>query len=204
MPQIGNVSPWLTMWSCPKSTVRAIVHSNPSYGVIWLGAMYALQTFFFYANWWSFGLNTHYYTILIAGIILSPFIGFIWIYYLSLIFYLTGRLLRGGAPVAHVRAAIAWSLIPVSINLLMWLILIFMSPDHAFVQDSAGPSSVFINLIGFILGIWSVILLIQGLREVQQFTISKSIANVFLAWFFSTLILLLLFLIGRYIYLAIK
>jgi len=201
MSQLVGMNPWLTMWSQPKATVRALVNSKPSFGVFYLAAVYVLQSFFFYFNWWSLGLKSEYYTLFLAGVVLSPIVGFVWLYYLGLVFRITGRLLHGEAECSHLRTAIAWSKIPYSINVLMWFILILMNPEQVFVQDGEGPSSIFVNFIALILGIWSLVLLIQSISEVQQFSIGRSIANVVLAWILSTFILLLLFTSLRYIYL---
>lgn len=200
MSQTASMNPWLSMWSQPKSTVRALVHSNAGYGVFYLASIFALQSFFFYANWWSLGLNTHFYTILLAGLILSPLIGFIWIYYLGYIFYFTGKWLGGSAPVSHLRTAIAWSKIPSSISLLMWIFLVLSSPTLVFIQDAGGPSSIFINFITLILSIWSLVLLIQGISELQEFSTLRSISNVLLSSFISTMILFLLFASLRFFF----
>jgi hypothetical protein len=200
MSQLAGMNPWLTMWSQPRTTVRALVHSKPSYGVFYLAAIYMLQSFFFYFNWWSLGLNSEYYTLFLTGVILSPLVGFVWLYYIGWIFRLTGRMLSGDAPASHLRAAIAWAKIPYSINALMWFILILMNPDQVFIQDGGGPSSVFVNFISLILAVWSLVLLIQSVSEVQQFTVGRSILNVLFAWIFSSIILFLLFMSLRYIY----
>ncbi len=202
MDQIAGIHPWMTMWSQPKTTIRALVHARPTYGVFYLAAVYALQGFFFYFNWWSLGLHTHYYTLLFLGVLLSPFIGFLWLYFMGFLFQITGYWLRGTAPSLHLRTAIAWSKIPYSIALLMWLILILINSDYVFIQDAGGPSSIFVNLITLILGIWSLILLIQGIREVQQFTIGRSIANVALAGFIFSVLSFLFFGLLRYIYIT--
>jgi hypothetical protein len=180
MPQIPGLSPWISMWNQPRATVRALILSTPSYGVFLLAAMYALQSFFFYANWWSLTLSEHYRFFLSLGILASPILGILWLYVTTLLFFLIGRLLRGTAPYAHLRTVVGWSLIPYSIPLFMWLILIFISPQDVFIHDSEGASALFINFIGVIVATWSLILLIQGIREVQHFSIAKSILNVFL------------------------
>jgi hypothetical protein len=188
------------MWSQPRSTIRAIVHNKPAFGVFYLAAIYALQSFFFYANWWSLGLKTNYYALIILGVVLSPFIGALWLYFMGWVFSLSGRFLKGRAPPSHLRSAIAWSKLPTSISLLMWLILIFFTPEYVFIQGASGFSSIFVNFITLILGIWSLVLLIQGVREVQHFSLARSILNVFLAWLLSTAILLLAFVLMRYLY----
>lgn len=201
MSLIAGLNPWVTMWSQPRSTIRAIAHSKPFYGVYYLATIYALQSFFFYANWWSVGLSAHYSLVLVLGAILSPLVGLVWLYILGLIFSLTGRLLKGKAPAAHLRASIAWSMIPYSISLLMWLVLIFLGGGHAFIQDSGGASSIFVNLITLIVSIWSLVLLIQSIREIQQFTLSRSIFNVVLSWLLSWILFFVLFSLVRYFHL---
>jgi hypothetical protein len=194
------MNPWLSIWNQPKSTLRAIVHHNPSYGVFYLSAFYALQSFFFYLNWWSVGLENEFFHLLLTALLLSPFIGIIWIYYIGMIFYFTGRLLKGTAPAAHLRTVIAWSKIPHAINLLIWFILIFTDSETVFIQDGGGPSSIFVNAIAFLLALWSVVLLVQGLSEIQQFSTHRSIANVVIAWALSNLSYLLIFVLCRFLF----
>lgn len=202
MSQLAGMNPWLSMWSQPRATVKALVSSKPSYGVYYLAAIYLLQSFFFYFNWWSLGLKSEYYTLFLTGVILSPLVGFVWLYYMGWIFRFTGRVLHGEAPTSHLRTAIAWAKIPYSINALMWFILILMNPDQVFVQDGGGPSSIFVNFITLILGVWSLVLLIQSISEIQQFSITRSIVNVVMAWVVSTFFLVLLFTLLRYIYIT--
>lgn len=203
MSLFAGLNPWITMWSQPRSTIRAIVHSDSSYGIYYLAALYALQSFFFYANWWSVGLEAHYSVILALGVVLSPLLGLIWLYILGAIYYFTGRLLRGEATSRGTRACIAWSTIPFSISLLMWLCLIFLEGQQAFIHNSSDTSSLFINLIMIIVGCWSLVLLIQSIREVQQFSMARAILNVILAWVISYILAILAFLFFRYLYIQI-
>lgn len=113
---------------------------------------------------------------------------------------LTGRWLEGKAPLAHLRAAAAWSKIPTSINLVMWFILLLANPDYVFILDAGGPTLLFINFIAFILSIWSFVLLVQSIREVQGFSVSRTIINLFLAWVVFSILVFFLFAILRFIY----
>jgi signal peptidase I len=202
MPLFAGLNPWVSMWNQPRSTIRAIVHSKPAYGIYYLATVYALQSFFFYANWWSLGLNARYHLLMTLGVIFSPVIGVIWLYFTGLIFYLSGRLLKGTAPSAHLRSVIAWSSIPYSITLLMWLILIFTTPENVFIQDADGTSSIFVNLISLIVGIWSLVLLVQSIREIQLFSVRRSIFNVVLSWIFSAILYFVIFAVIRFLYLS--
>lgn len=190
------------MWNQPKTTTRALVYNRPTFGILYLSAIYALQSFFFAANWWSWGLYTHSYPILVAGFLLSPIIGIIWLYYMGLIYRVTGMMLRGPARSSHLRTAIAWSHIPYSISLLMWFVLFFTHVD-IFVHDADGPSSIFINFIALISYIWTLSLLAPSLRLLQHFSLLKAIINIFLATLLSSAVLILLFGVSRYMYISI-
>ena len=199
---MSGINPWLAMWTEPRQTIRAILQSNPRYGVYYLAAMYALQSFLYFANYWSLGISYPFYSILIAGVVLCPFAGFITLYIEGWILRVTGGWLRGTASMVQLRAAFAWSKIPLSINLLMWFTLLMAHPDYVFILDAIGPTSIFINCICLIAGVWSLVLLIQSIREAQSFSTGRAIVNVILAGLFSFVIFLLASLIIRYIYLV--
>lgn len=196
-----RTTPWLSMWNQPRTTVRTLTHSRPTFGVYLLSTVYALQSLFFYANWWSLGLSFNYSPIITVSVIASPFFAVVWLYFMGYIYYLTGRIFRGNAEALYLRTCLAWSKIPYSVNLLMWFVLIFSNPNYVFIQDSLGPSSLFVNLIVLIVGIWSFVLLVQSVREVQQFSFLKALANVILAWLVSGIVYFLIFSIVRYFYL---
>ena len=200
---IGGINPWASMWTSPRSTIRTIVNVNPRYGVFFLASIYALQTYLFFASYWSVGLSFPFYSILLVGIVLSPLIGWVWLYFSAWILHFTGQWLGGSAPMSHLRTAVAWSKIPSSVSLLMWLILMIAGADMVFVNGVSGPSSLFINFIAFILGIWTVVLLILSVREVQGFSLLRTLANVVLASIINTLISFVVIFILRYIYITV-
>ncbi len=204
MSQSAGGNPWLSMWGRPTSTIRSIIHTDPKYGVFYLASLYALQDLLFFANWWSLGLSYPFYAILIASLILAPIIGMAWLYFAGWVFQFTGKWLGGKAPALHVRAALAWSYIPIAVSVVMWFVLLAAHADFVFILDAGGPSSLFINFITVILSIWSLVLLIQSIREIQGFTILRSLANVIVARFLSSFFLFFLFNIVRYFYMMVK
>ena len=139
--------------------------------------------------------------IITVGVILSPIVAMVWLYFMGYIYYLTGRIFRGQAEALYLRTCLAWSKVPYSVNLLMWFVLIFSNPAYVFIQDSQGPSSIFVNVIALIVGLWSFVLLVQSVREVQQFSIIRALSNVVLAWIVSGIVYFLIFSVIRYFYL---
>ncbi len=188
------------MWTRPRSTIKTIVDSNPKYGVLSLVSIFMLQNLFFYANWWSLGIKTPGWALLIGAIILSPFLGMVWVYLAGWIFHFTGRWLHGRAPASYLRAALAWSKVPAGINLLMWIVLILVDWKTAFILNGKASSTFLINLVNLVTGIWSFILLIQSIREIQRFSISRSIINIAMGWVIYFLIIMIFVVLFRYIY----
>ncbi len=203
MKQMADANPWLAMWSQPRKIIRVLVHNKPAYGVLCLATLFALQSFFYYANWWSLGLKTSSCLILFGALILSPLAGFFWLYFVGWVYSFTGRWLKGYAPISHLRAALAWSKIPELLNLLMWFVLLLSYNDLAFIQDGGGSSSLLINLITLTTFFWSFILLFQSLKELQRFSTLKSLLNILLGFTFSRTILFFAAILFRFIYLSI-
>lgn len=185
------------MWTKPQSTIRAIVLHRPSYGIYLLAMLYALQGFFFYANWWSLGVRANYALYLLLGILLSPLLGLLWLYVGGELFYLTGHLFKGKGTRKELRAALAWSALPYTLTLTMWVLLLFCSPEYVFLQDSGPISSLFTNSITLIAKVWSFILMIQCLKELQSFSLGKAILNILIVGLLTWILFFLTFSLIR-------
>ena len=190
----GEMNPWFSMWTQPRETIRSIIQHNPRYGVFCLATIYALQNLFYFANFYSVGLDFRLFLILAIILILSPAIGMLWVYYTGWILQITGRWLGGGAPTLHLRAVVAWSQVPCILSLVMWFVLALARSEMVFVQAAIGSALIFVNLIALILGIWSFVLLVQSIREIQGFSLGRSLANVFLSGGISWVVVFLLVL----------
>lgn len=201
MSQTTHPNPWLSMWTQPRETIRTIVQTNPRYGVFWLSTLYVLQSLFFFLNFQSMGLSFSLYYLLVPVLVLSPILGFLWLFFYGWLLKFTGHWLGGTAPKSHLRAALAWSRIPMSIALVMWFFLLIANPDYVFIQYVGGPSALFVNLILFILEIWTFVLFVQSVREVQHFTLIRSLCNIFLAAVIYSVVIFSLALLFRFFYL---
>lgn len=176
---LGGVNPWISMWAEPRSTIRAIVNTNPRIGILYLASLYVIQSFFYGFSFLH--LTSHPYLSLFLAILLSPIAGMLWLYFAGSILYLTGRLLGGHAPRSYLLAAMAWSKIPMTISLLMWFVLLIASQGVELLYYPQGVSSVFIFLIAFISFFWSQVLLFQSIRELQGFSVARSLVNIIIS-----------------------
>lgn len=200
MTDTFTTNPWFSIWTQPRQTIRAIVARHPRYHFFYLAALYGLQNVLFYATYYSVGLTFHFAIVLLLAVVLSPLIGIVWFYFYGWLLHFTGRWLKGEAPFSHVQAALAWSKVPLVINILMWFILLAFTSEGMFIQYVSAPSIFFINAITLITGIWSLVILIQGIREVQNFSVWRTIGNLVIAYvIFAVFIFALSFLYGLYL-----
>ncbi len=187
------------MWVRPRETIRWVVQTNPRYGVFWLSGIYVLQFLFFFLNFWSFGLSFHRYAVLIPSLVLAPALGVIWVWFYGWILLFTARWFGGKAPPSHVRAALAWSRLPMSISLILWAFLLLIQPDEVFVQHGPGSLALFLHMGIFFLEIWTFVLFVQAIREVQHFGLFKSLANIFTSGIIYSIIIFSIMLITRFL-----
>lgn len=188
------------MWAQPRTTLRAILQINPRQSVFFLAAIYMFHNLFLFANFYSMGLEVDSYFILLSIFVLAFPLGAVWLYFSGWVLHFTGKWLGGSAPALHLRAARAWSIVPYTINAVMWIILMIGNSDRVFIQSATGVSLVFINLITFILWLWSFVLFVQSLREVQNFSALRALVNTVLFLVVSFVILVLSWICVYFIY----
>ena len=203
MQKLGANS-WMTMWTSPRKTIRAIVDSNPKTSLFLIAAINFLQIFFYFNSYFSLSISYRFTITIIIAVILSPVLGAIWCYFFGWLIYIIGKKLGGSAAMTHVMAAYVWSRIPVTINVFMWFILLVFSSDQLFMLYAEGLSLVFINCIIGITGIWAFVLLVQALAELQRYSISKSIVNIVIAYAIIVAIVFIIKMIAFLIELFVK
>ena len=182
-------NPWLAMWVRPKATIRTIVDTNPRRSLWALAFVYGFTSIFNAFQSLPVLLQFGLLPMLLIAILLAPFWGYAFFSIFSYVVFWIGKVFKGQATFETTRAAYAWSAVPLIGNIPLWLILIFFYSDFIFfgVQDQVvipGPAVLllFIILIGkLVFAIWSIVLYLQALAEVQQYSILRAIGNVILA-----------------------
>ncbi len=101
----------------------------------------------------------------------------------------TGRWIKGQGDFQKTRAAYAWSCVPLAVGDLFWLILLMVFGSSLFVNPSPemelsmGQSSLILALLfgKMVFSVWSLVIYLNALAEVQQFSIFRAIGNVIIA-----------------------
>ncbi|MBA7471670.1 hypothetical protein ES707_06979 [subsurface metagenome] len=186
--RLGNRSPWVTIWTMPRATIRKILDTNPKHMVLLLamlgGFAYALSRF----SGGDIDIVFPVPIVLLICTIVGSIGGVISLYIGGALLSWTGRWIGGQASPTYVRAAIAWSYIP-----LIWALIIYI-PEFVLLMkrlsinrtvDINTNPLLFFTLFGFIalkfiVGIWAFIIFLKCLGEAQRFSAWKALGNLFL------------------------
>ncbi len=205
----GN--PWLSIWTSPRATIAEIVRTNPSYCFLLLCFIYGFASALSSAQRISLGLTTSPWVILAVSAVLGFLLGFVSLTVFSFLVSWTGKWCGGKGSYKEVRAVVAWSNVPVVVDLLLWALLLAIYGGLVFTQDFAqvvyfqsaeGSMLLFpeprllvvFGIVRVIVSIWSIVIFLAGLREVQGFSLFKAILNALLSMFVVIVAVFLMFM----------
>jgi len=189
--KIMDINPWTRIWTNPRETVRKIVDFNPKFRFIALSFLHGLPMLLYMAQDMSLGDTIGWGAILIGAIILATFIGMLSITIGSSLFLWTGKWIGGQGTYYPIRAATSWSNVPNIVIILSWLALILFFKNSLFLANfqnaefaGSGLALYFVVLlIQAVMSIWSFVILVKGLAEVQKFSAWKGLLNVLIPFF---------------------
>ena len=185
-PVRGN--PWLRMWVKPRETIRGIVTKDPDFRLYHLAAIYGFPMLLQFAQSLSLATTYSFWAILIASMLLSIVAGMLGFTISSALVHWIGKWLGGVGSFREIRAAIAWSSVPNVAVIVLWIILMGLFggglfykefPEMALTGWLYGVTSLIFVLMT-VLSVWSFILLITGVSEVQKFSVWRGIVNIIL------------------------
>lgn len=189
--EVQKLNPWLSMWMQPRATIQQIIDDDPKKLVLLLAACSGVFETLSRASERSTGDNLDLPIIFAMAIILGPIGGIIGLYISGALIGWTGRWIGGKASFVQVRAAIAWSMVPFLWLSLLWIPELILFGREMFTTEmprtQASDFLVF-TLISFGVveiagGIWTVIVYLKSLGQVQGFSAWKALGNVLLAAF---------------------
>ena len=154
----------------------------------------------------NMGENSSLFFILFVSIILGGFLGWISYYIYAALLSWTGKWLDGKGNTSSIFRMMAYAMMPSILSLVFLIPQIIIHQENAFTSaeyDSGNDfvdifSSVF-SLIGGVLSLFSFVLIVIGLSQVQKFSIGKAIINLLLPIAVIVVpILLIVFLAGGF------
>ncbi len=183
-------NPWLSIWTNPRATISSIVSENPKKGIWLLAWIYGFLSLLNAFQSLALGNTISLIPIVILALIIAPLWGMAIFGIWGWVVYAVGKLLKGQGSFSTVRAAYAWSCVPLVISIVLWVFLLYAFGLPLFQSVSTGQpihnaqiALLFGVLIAkVLLAIWSLVIFINALAEVQQFSVIRAILNIVLSW----------------------
>jgi hypothetical protein len=184
----GSITPFFTIWTAPRATIRRIVDSDPTRNVIALAAfgsgVGALAGQWSKALGNNANLSVSWPIWVAASVAIQAALGVLFLFISGAVFKWSGSLLGGVASRVEVRAAIAWSQVPAiaaGIVLLIALLLgVPMPTPHAApgTLPQIDPAFYKVMAVEGVLGFWGFIVSLKCMGEVHRFSAWRALAAI--------------------------
>lgn len=177
-------SPWRTIWFSPRRTIRALLEAEvrPSWipVIVLVAVNQVLASVVPNMSEGGFSAGTVAMGVilgvaqLIFGVLIGPFL-----------LAFAGGWLGGEADPSEIRLSVVWSSVPLAVAAFFWIPALVASPELSAAdaeslsmsQLMAGLLLLLFGVVYFVSVVWTVVLQVITLAEVQRFSILRSIAS---------------------------
>ena len=185
---LSRENPLLTVWTRPRATIRGIVDTEPTRWVMPLALTSGIVQTLNNATQRNAGDTLPLGAILGMVLVLGPIGGVVSLYLGAFFIGLSCRWLGGRANSTEVRAALAWCGVPTLATIPIWLLQLGIFGREMFTSEmpsvEANPMlSILVvgtGIVEVILGIWSFVILLKMLGEVEGFSAWKALGALLL------------------------
>ena len=187
--QSRTLSPWLTIWIHPRETIRRIVDTAPEHQVITLAMLAGFAQALSQASARNVGDTLSLPVILIVCAMAGPIGGIILLYVSGALLRWMGSWLGGQASSVEVLAAFAWSSVPNTWAMILWIPKLALAGKDVFTgtmpRIHANPFLALIifgfTIVEMVVAVWAFCVLLKCLGEVHRFSVWKALAASFLS-----------------------
>jgi hypothetical protein len=179
-----ELNPWVSIWTQPRATIQQIVDSDPEQSVLILAGISGFASTLDSVRDTGLGDGIPWFYIVLICALIGSLLGIAGLYVFSFLLHWTGKWLDGRASQPFIRAAGAWAQVPIIWGLLLWVPLIALFGQDLFRSGSFGlesnPFFPFLSPIvstGIVLGVWSLVVSLHCLAQVQGFSVWKALGN---------------------------
>lgn len=182
-------TPWLSIWTRPRATLRQILATDPRRGIFRLAALGGISEFLAMCSREGIG-DTYSIPVLLAlSLAGGTVLGILGILVFTAVIAPVGRWLRGRGGSTEVMAALAWANVPAAWGLLLWLPRAALlggetfHPIPAIVQGNP-QAFLFFGLLQFlqiVLGVWGFAITLKCLGEAHGFSAWRAFLTLVVA-----------------------
>lgn len=184
-----HLNPWFSIWTQPRDTIQQIVDEDPKHMVLLLAILPTLIQWFCFVGISILNGMPLAIVPLAINLVVGLIFSIVFLYINGAVTRWTGKGLGGQASSVNIRAAMAWSMVPG-----IWILsFVFLSIDLLSLLDLAGFQlegwidiiSYFVPIgyavIGIAAVLWSIIIYLKMLSQVQGFSIWKALRNMLMS-----------------------
>ena len=167
--------------------MRRIAQRDPDELVILLMCFAGFSEVLVNASRFNLGDQISIPLIFVLAVIVGPVIGFAGLLIATLLLHWTGSWLDGKSSYGMIRAAIAWSFVPIIFFSVLWIpqyillgnvlfesrVVIYGSKAHLII--------VSLNILRLFIVAWSIVIFLNCLCEIQKFPLWKAVVNCILS-----------------------
>jgi hypothetical protein len=206
--EAGNsITPFFTIWTEPRATIRRIVDTDPTRNVIALAAtgpaISALAVQWSRALSNNANLSVLWPLWVVASVVFRAALGVLFLFIFSAIFKWSGSLLGGVASRVEVRGALAWSQVPGIAAATVLLLAVLMGiplpvPTTTGAFPAIDPAFYKVMVVEGVLALWGFVVSLKCIGEVHRFSAWRALFAVLIPPLIILLVLgFILFAIGR-------
>lgn len=184
-----QLTPWFSIWTKPRKTIQQIIESDPEKLVLLLAGIAGISRALDRASLKSMGDRLDWPIIVVIALIAGPIGGILMLYIAGALVKWTGSWIDGQGTPEKIRAALAWSSVPVVWVLPLWIPEIAIFGQELFTTqtpriDASLSLALLLMAFGLLevtVGIWTIVILAKCIGQVQGFSAWKGLGNLLLA-----------------------
>lgn len=184
------LNPWFSIWVKPRATIQQIVDTDPRRLVLVLAAAQGILQTLDRASSRNLGDQISLPVILAIVLVAGPLFGWMSLFISSALVRWTGGWIGGRATGEHIRAALAWSGVPLVWALALWVPRLALFGQELFTRATPAmhasmPLLVLFGVFGavrVVMAVWVLVIQLHCLGQVQGFSAWKALGNLMLAF----------------------
>lgn len=180
-----TLNPWFSMWTKPRATIQQIVDTDPKHLVLVLAAAFGFNVMLGLGVGLKDDIDLLWPEILFGAAIFGPIYGIFILYiFFGWIVYETGKWINGKASPQNIRAAVAWSYVPVIWMMILWLPKLALLDQETSIAGAMRtiPLLSLFAIIDTAVGIWGLVIFTKCVGQVQGFSAWKALLSMVLGW----------------------
>lgn len=175
----------LKVLSSPRQAMHLV--KKPNSHLIFLSFLVGLISIFDFSARYAVASIVDKNLLIALGFILAIPLGYVLLSVFALFTFLTGKILKGKANFLQIRSALAYSRVPLVVNVMIWIVklivyypLIFTSQFNTSLASGQYHLFLILSFIQLVFLIYAFVLLLHTLGEVQGFSAWMSLLNIIL------------------------